>query len=51
MNTEERIQIVLLMAKLESVTLVERQLRKECVFPIPTKKHIRKIYPKFKETG
>ena len=51
MNTEERIQMVLLMAKLESVTLVERQLRKEGVFSIPTKKHIRKIYQKFKETG
>lgn len=51
MNTQERIRIVLLMAKLESVTLVERQLRKEGVYPIPTKKHMRTIYHKFKETG
>ena len=51
LTVEERVRIVILMAKLESVTLVERQLKKEGTVNIPTHKHMRSIFAKFKETG
>ena len=51
LTLKERINIVILMAKLESVTMVERQLKKEGAANIPTHKHMRSIYAKFKETG
>ena len=51
LTVEERVRIVILMARLESVTLVERHLKKEGVTKIPSQRHMRSIYTKFKETG
>lgn len=51
LSLDERINIVILMAKLESVTMVERHLKRSGASHIPTHKHMRSIYEKFKETG
>ena len=51
LTVEERIRIVILMAKLESVTSVERHLKKEGVMNIPAHKSMRSIFTKFLETG
>ena len=51
LTTEDRVNIVLLMAKYESPTLVERHLKKEGASTIPTHKTMRSIFDKFIETG
>ena len=45
------VRIVVLMAKLESPTLVRRQLQRENVGDVPTVLTIKRIYDKFLETG
>jgi hypothetical protein len=45
------IKIVVLMAKLESPTLVRRQLQHKNVDDVPTVATIKRIYNKFLETG
>lgn len=51
LTVEDRIQVVLLMAKFESTTLVERHMKNEGVSNIPTHKTMRAIFSKFRETG
>lgn len=51
LSTELKIRIVLLYAKLESVSMVQTALKAEKVKEIPTPKTIRSIYKKFCETG
>ncbi|CAF1151432.1 unnamed protein product [Didymodactylos carnosus] len=46
-----RIQIVVLMAKLESTTAVRRHLQRENVSAIPSENTMRSLYAKFLETG
>ena len=48
---QERVSIVILMAKYESVTAVKRQLTKEGFQHRPTDQTIRLLYKKFLETG
>ena len=48
---QERVRIVILMAKYESVTAVKRQLTKEGFQHKPTDQTIRLLYKKFLETG
>ena len=48
---QERVRIVNLMAKYESVTAVKRQLTKEGFQHKPTDQTIRLLYKKFLETG
>jgi len=50
-SLELRIKIVLLMAKLESATLVQRHLQNENLSDIPSRQTILDIFDKFKETG
>lgn len=51
MDLEQRVEIVLLMAKLESVTLVRREVQKRKWTSIPHENTIRNLFKKFKETG
>ena len=51
MDISNRIEIVLLMAKLESVTLVRRELQARKRSDIPHENTLRRIYEKFKLTG
>ena len=48
---QERVRIVILMAKYESVTVVKRQLTKEGFQHKPTNQTIRLLYKKFLVTG
>ena len=48
---EERVIVVILMARLQSPTLFERQLRKDGAQKIPTHQNMNTLYSKFKETG
>ena len=48
---QERVRIVILMAKYESITAVKRQLTKEGFQHKPTDQTIRLLYKKFLETG
>ena len=48
---QERVRIVILMAKYESVTAVKRQLTKEEFQHKPTDQTIRLLYKKFLKTG
>ena len=50
LSLQERIKVVQLMAKFESVTLVRRQWNKEMNSDAPTEKTIRSIYDKFLHT-
>ena len=50
LSTEERIKIVILMAKLESTAAVRRALQRRGV-KIPSENTIRDTFKKFKETG
>ena len=51
MEVAQRVEIVLLMAKLESVTLVRRELQKRKWTNIPHENTIRNLFKKFKDTG
>ena len=51
MDLNERVDIVLLMAKLDSVTLVRRELQRRNWESIPCNNTMRSIFRKFKETG
>src|ERR1043165_3014910 len=53
LSTKERIEIVILMAKYDSPTIVIRKCKKArwCPTRIPTRKTILIIYNKFRETG
>jgi transposase len=51
LDLQLRIQIVVLMAKLESATVVRRHLQREKVSDIPSENAIRSLYAKFLETG
>ena len=48
---DERIQIVLLIAKLESYTLLKRYLQSQGWDNIPSEKTVRQVFQKFKDTG
>ena len=50
-SLELRIKIVLLMAKLESPTQVQRHLQSENLSDVPSRHTILDIFNKFKETG
>ena len=50
-STEERIEIMLLFAKLESYTLLRRHLQNQRWENIPSEKTVRSIFQKFKDTG
>ena len=50
-STEIKIKIVLLMAKFESATVVERKLQSDFGKNTPTKHGIRTIVERFCETG
>ena len=50
-STQERVEIVLLMAKFNSYTTVRRELQKQKWSQIPTEKTVKTIFSKFKETG
>ena len=50
LSTEERIEIVILMAKLESTAAVRRALQRRGV-KVPSENTIRDTFKKFKETG
>lgn len=50
-SLELRIKIVLLMAKLESPTEVQRHLKTENLSDVPSRHTITDIFNKFKETG
>ena len=50
LGVEERIQIVLLMAKMQSVTLVRRHLARDGC-EVPSERTIRETFTRFKETG
>jgi hypothetical protein len=51
LSIDQRIQVVLKMARLQSVTLVQREWRKEFSQESPTDKTITSIYSKFLSTG
>jgi len=51
LSLEIKIRIILLMAKLESVTLVRRTLKQEKWEIIPERKTLTKFYAKFCSTG
>lgn len=51
MDTDQRIEVVILMAKLESVTLVRRELQRQKWADIPHENTIRNLFNKFKSTG
>ena len=51
MELSQRIEIVILMAKLESVTLVRRELQQRNWNSIPCGNTMQSIFRKFKETG
>ena len=51
MNKDQRIQVVILMAKLESPTLVIRKLQAEKWVDVPHRNTIVNLYNKFKKTG
>lgn len=51
MDVNQRVKIVILFAKHESVTLVRRELQRLKWKNIPTEKSIRSIFKKFEETG
>ena len=48
---DERIEIVLLFAKLESYTLLRRHLQSQGWDNIPSEKTVRRVFQKFKDTG
>ena len=50
LSTEERIEIVILMAKLETIAAVRRALQRRGV-KVPSENAIRDTFKKFKETG
>ena len=50
LSVDDRIQIVLLMARLQSVTLVRRHLSKGW-HEVPSERTIRETFARFKETG
>ena len=50
LSTEERIEIVILMAKLESTAAVRRALQRRGM-KVPSENTIRDTFKKFKETG
>ena len=49
-STEQRIEIVLLFAKLESYILLRRHLQNQRWENIPSEKTVRRIFQKFKDT-
>jgi len=51
LSVQQRVEIVLLMAKLESVTSVRRTLQGKNWKSIPSENTIRNVFSKFKETG
>jgi transposase len=51
LDLQSRIQIVVLMARLDSATAVRRQLQRENMSDIPSENAIRSLYAKFLKTG
>jgi hypothetical protein len=51
LSLQQRVQIVLLMARLDSVTAVQRELRKEGIKDVPSDNTIRSLFQKFVDTG